>query len=1188
MNRQSVPRSAHVKFPGVFLALLTVTVFAAPDPALLKKAQGGDAAAMYELAEAIHLDEWEDAEKWYFKSADLGYAPAQLMAFGILEEKSSLEAAHHQRQYAYLLKSAEQGYAPAQLRLAAFLSDLHPMNGEFADPDHKAAAGWYRKAAEQGEIGAMFEWAHHLAAGEYVPKDFPGALALLRKAGEAGFAEAQLELGQIYQYGQDSFENKVPADLRESIRWQRLHVEGGYEAGITGLISSLLALPDPTKAELTEVKKLLEKEIAGGNVYVQEKLDDVRRKLGDPVAPKAVAAAPTPPAPAAPAKPAPAPEPVPVAQPDPRALALEKLAVRYAAFEKEFDAASNQAGREAAVRVLGQWIESDLGSGLSRADAGAWVLGKMTPRLERFSAEAWSLVAEMPQSVISNEMLKRDLPAALWTAIQASAARVVAEYHAENEKKGEIARLLPLATGGDGKAQFALGLAYLSLSGGAKDHWADAQHWLIKATQARVPGADVALDKLKKETGARWQAAVDAKDWATVIAIYRQIAVSPLPGAADGAWQAGRLLVRPVSGKARNIPEGVKLLQQAIAAGNGEAAMDLGFLYILYEDQPLDEAEALRWFRQAGSLGAKTAATWIGLLEATRDPGERRQRAYDIGREALSSNPKVDIDLGAASPWMQFAARLNHPDALAFLAAAAATEDEEESYQLYKKAAEAGSVRAMEQLGYLNYEFEPENARRWYLLAAQNGGVRGQESIGWMLLSGLGGPADIAGARDWFNKAAAQNSGYAMFYLGQMAANGTGTPRNDAEAVKWWTSGAAAGSSDAQYWLGNFYLIGRGTKTDLAKARELFTAASAKGHDLAKKALAEMNAPSADKAGPTLAQDRAAVANSDDAAAMYRLGQRYEKGDGVKADLGMAWAWYDKAATLGNAAAVAAAKEASARLKKIEDEKIASQPPAAKAAVETKTTAPAAPAEAKPSADAALANARMFASRGADADARQAIQRAAAAAETANPANQYALAGILREGQHGVAKDPARALKLLISSADNRYGPAQVDYAYRLLNGADGVVADPTKARQYFERALAGVEDRPADDKKAVVNLLLNGRIPGVRADPTRAFRLVQSLADGGDAITQYEYGRMLYTGRSDLVPDQPRAIAYLRQAAETLPQARATLGEIYEHGLNGKPDLKKALSWYERAGNIPEAVAAAARLRAAGVGKGK
>ena len=63
--------------------------------------------------------------------------------------------------------------------------------------DLAAAAGFYRQAAENGHIDAIFEWGVCLLFGDGVAQDVPQGLALLRRAADAGQKTA---LAMLLQY----------------------------------------------------------------------------------------------------------------------------------------------------------------------------------------------------------------------------------------------------------------------------------------------------------------------------------------------------------------------------------------------------------------------------------------------------------------------------------------------------------------------------------------------------------------------------------------------------------------------------------------------------------------------------------------------------------------------------------------------------------------------------------------------------------------------------------------------------------------------------------------------------------------------------------------------------------------------------------------------------------------------------
>ncbi|HEX2861502.1 MAG TPA: hypothetical protein VHN79_07670, partial [Lacunisphaera sp.] len=814
-----------------------------------KHAQTGNPESMFRFAELLEEAQPEEAYQWYFKAADKGYAPAGLMAFEILFEQSSMDAAQHRRQYGYLLRAAESGHAPAQYRLGKFLDDSHPMNGDFAARDAAAAAGWFRQAAEQKHVDALFDWGLAQAWGEGVPRDLPGGLKSITAAAEAGKPEAQLYLADLYATGEDQLKNKVPVDLPAAISWRRKLVESGDETAVVSLAAHLVRQPGATEAHRAEARQLLKKQAAEGSQAATDAL--VELKL----------------VPTAPAI-------------DPRIVAREKLAARYAEFEKEFDAATNRAGREKAMDRLARWIRDEPAAPLTAAEAGEWVLTRMIGRLQRYPGEAFHIVTAAPEYIIPNEMIKRVLPAGLQESIRIEANRIPDGFAVEQVKKGGINQHWDAAHAGDGTAQLALGLAYLSLKDGAIENWAHAVHWLTQANNQKIPGAYAPLKKLSDEVNARVQAAAVAEDWDALLKIYRQKADSPLPDAADGAMRAARMLLEEGRGRAQDIPEAVKLLTQAADAGRSEAAMELAFLYLGHGAQPVDETAALRWLRRAADAGNAAAKPWVELLGAGLAKPARAERAFELGQQAIATTTEGNhstVDFGGAVPWMNYATALDHPEATAFVAMRYYESNPEAAMEIYHRAADLGSASAATFLAstYFNgwgVEKDLVLAREYRLKAAAGGGLSEQNKAGVTLMRGQGGSIDLAGARAWFLKAATQGQLEAMYHLGALWFEHKYTREGtEAEAVGWWRKAAEGGERDAQFQLGLLHHFGRSSVAkDAALARRWITASAKQRHEPAVLALkqiygetlAEASAPKP-AAQTTLAQNGAGAEAGD-------------------------------------------------------------------------------------------------------------------------------------------------------------------------------------------------------------------------------------------------------------------------------------------------------------------------------------
>jgi hypothetical protein len=117
---------------------------------------------------------------------------------------------------AALLAKASAGDAASQVLVADSYADG---KGVARDPrqlaaDYKQAAAWYRKAADQGHVGAQVHLAELYRDGKGVARDMAQAAAWYRKAAELGDAGAQGTLGVLYSMGQG-----VPHDDVEAYYW---------------------------------------------------------------------------------------------------------------------------------------------------------------------------------------------------------------------------------------------------------------------------------------------------------------------------------------------------------------------------------------------------------------------------------------------------------------------------------------------------------------------------------------------------------------------------------------------------------------------------------------------------------------------------------------------------------------------------------------------------------------------------------------------------------------------------------------------------------------------------------------------------------------------------------------------------------------------------------------------------------
>ncbi len=171
----------------------------------------GHPHAMLELGRlfASHASspDYTSATILFREAADLGHAEAQFALghcylFGRGVPKDYAEAAK------WLQKAAEDGVPAAAEALGILYA-----RGLGVSADQSTAIHWFSRAAASGSPGALFElgMAHLTSKGE---TDAVTGIALLRRAAEAGSADACLQLGTLYSHG-----DRVDQDYAAAARW---------------------------------------------------------------------------------------------------------------------------------------------------------------------------------------------------------------------------------------------------------------------------------------------------------------------------------------------------------------------------------------------------------------------------------------------------------------------------------------------------------------------------------------------------------------------------------------------------------------------------------------------------------------------------------------------------------------------------------------------------------------------------------------------------------------------------------------------------------------------------------------------------------------------------------------------------------------------------------------------------------
>ena len=163
-------------------------------------------------------------------AAEQGYADAEYELAEILFQRATT----HTQAIALFEAAANHGQVRAQFRLGQLCkagevgrsrSRTSTAHRETV-PHLKMACEWFCKAAEQGDIEALFEQGQMHAQGLGTKQDFESAAGCYQQAAEKGHAKAAFNLGFLFAHGQG-----VEQDDVRAYQWYRISELSGYALG---------------------------------------------------------------------------------------------------------------------------------------------------------------------------------------------------------------------------------------------------------------------------------------------------------------------------------------------------------------------------------------------------------------------------------------------------------------------------------------------------------------------------------------------------------------------------------------------------------------------------------------------------------------------------------------------------------------------------------------------------------------------------------------------------------------------------------------------------------------------------------------------------------------------------------------------------------------------------------------------
>jgi TPR repeat protein len=296
----------------------------------------------------------------------------------------------------------------------------------------------------------------------------------------------------------------------------------------------------------------------------------------------------------------------------------------------------------------------------------------------------------------------------------------------------------------------------------------------------------------------------------------------------------------------------------------------------------LAQLERKKWIRQRGPLNAYYSS--VEEMKARAAAGDI-EALFGVAQETESGGMGFKKDEREGANLYRKAADAGSSVAMNNLGnkyrlGSGVVVDYGEALKLFSRAAACGNRTAMINLGEMyeagnGVEVNLEEAFTWYRKAAELGDPGAMCNVGVMYDFGRGVQNDYVEAVKWYRKAADLNDARAINNLGAKFENGQGVPQNLGEALALYRKAADVGDLFAMNNIGRFYQNGIEVPVNYTEAEKWYRKSAESGL----------------------------------AHAMYNLGMLYRKGEGVAKNEAEGMKWIRQAAEKGSVAAKEALKK---------------------------------------------------------------------------------------------------------------------------------------------------------------------------------------------------------------------------------------------------------------------------------------
>ncbi|MBN82742.1 MAG: hypothetical protein CMJ70_21630 [Planctomycetaceae bacterium] len=228
-------------------------------------------------------------------------------------------------------------------------------------------------------------------------------------------------------------------------------------------------------------------------------------------------------------------------------------------------------------------------------------------------------------------------------------------------------------------------------------------------------------------------------------------------------------------------PTAFELATTQANSGNASAMLRVAHMYRDGNGTGADAAKATTWLTKAAENNHTEAAYELAMIHGRGDG--------------------VAQDIQATLRWMEKAASLGHVDAQLRLGTMfedgnGTDPDPKAAMQWYQKAADQGNAKAIHSVGKLSEDLQEKFAL--FRKAAEMGLPEAMFGVGFAHELGIGAERDIAEAAKWYRKGAENGSTEAQVRFARMYASGEGVEKNEKEAFAWFLKAAEGGHAMSQ------------------------------------------------------------------------------------------------------------------------------------------------------------------------------------------------------------------------------------------------------------------------------------------------------------------------------------------------------------------------------------------------------